>query len=347
MPTPPLDVTEVIPGLVQVRMPLPFRLNHINLYLIEDADGWILVDTGLNTPTTQSIWQEFLSSSFFSKPIKTIFVTHLHPDHIGMAAWLSCYLQIPVHIPADDWQMANQLWQNDSPEASIRYQTHWQGFGVPSDRIEELMQFTCGYKNLVKTLPASVIPCDGTEVFQSLVGPWQCLPAKGHSPLHLCLYNSDTQLLISGDHILPTITPNISIHPIGPQNPLEEYLSSLQGFSRLACARYLPAHGPICDNLSDRIADINLHHHQKFANLLDQLPLESNVHMALEFMFPQHLAGQQLMFAYGETAAHLRYLANRDLLACTSPSSWQFTNPRAAARENPSKFQPLDCLNMS
>lgn len=321
-------VREILSGIYQLKMPLPFRLDHINLYLIEDDKGWLLVDTGLNTQITQDLWNEFLASDFFTKPIQKIILTHLHPDHIGMSAWLSEKLNVPVFISPGEWNMINFLWRNDQPEAAEVYRGYWSNFGIAGQMLDTLVEQRINYKNLIKALPRNIQFIAEGDGFFAMGRHWSFIAAPGHSPEHLCLWNPEQSVLISGDHVLPGITPNISYHPVGLVNPLESYISSLEKFLTLNAELYLPAHGHVSSNLHERIQAILRHHREKCRKLLDEIDQPTQVAQALPIIFPQELPVHQLVFAYAETAAHLIYLANRKLLLGRFDGAWVFqANP--------------------
>ena len=320
------SIQEVATGIFLLKMPLPFRLDHINLYLLEDVDGWILVDTGLNTETTKNLWIEFLGSGFFLKPLQKIILTHLHPDHIGVSAWLSDLLQIPVYISSQDWDMANFLWSNHKPSSEMLYEKYWREFGVSDHLHTELVAARLQYKKLVKQLPKNIQMLSSTANLETQQNQWSFIHTPGHTPGHLCLWNSARGILISGDQVLPTITPNISYHPYGLKNPLASYLESLEKLLELDCSFYLPAHGPISANLHERAEQLISHHQQRLNLLMENLGPSKTVHQALTILFPQELPTHQLMFAYAETAAHLLYLAHKNQLKKSSKSPWIFSN---------------------
>jgi glyoxylase-like metal-dependent hydrolase (beta-lactamase superfamily II) len=308
------SIHEVAAGILQLKMPLPFRLNHINLYLLEDTDGWILIDTGLNSDKTRELWESFLSSGFFQKPIYRIILTHLHPDHIGMSGWLSERLDVPVFISRGDWNMAQFLWANDSEAAQILYSDYWRSFGVEMPLLGDLLETRLHYKKLVKRLPEDVHFLEPGSTLRINGQTWNLLAMPGHSPEHICLWNPAQKILISGDHVLPTITPNISLHPTGLTNPLEDYLLSLEKLLDLDCEYYLPAHGPISSNLHERVKEIIQHHQEKFVLIMNNTETPISVAEAVPILFSKELPAHQLMFAYAETAAHLICLANRNFL---------------------------------
>lgn len=320
------SIAEISVGIFQLKMPLPFRLNHINLYLLEEPDGWILIDTGLNTEKTTELWSEFLTSGFFQKQISKIILTHLHPDHIGMSAWLSRKLDVPVYISRGDWELAQFLWCNHSETAKALYEAYWKSFGLEKPMLDEMVENRMQYKKLVKELPSNIHFLDVGAILKVNEQEWHLLAAPGHTPEHICLWNPHKKILISGDHVLPTITPNISYLPVGLKNPLKSYLSSLEAFSHIDCNVYLPAHGPISTNLRERISEIMLHHQEKFTILMEFISERISVAEAMPILFSKDLPSHQLMFAYAETAAHLLYLAERNFLKFEDSGLLSFSN---------------------
>lgn len=316
--------TQIGTGIYLLRMPLPFRLDHINLYLIEGDDGWTLIDTGLNKSEVKAVWQDLFDSFFTEKKIKRIILTHLHPDHIGLAHWLQNELDVPVYISAPDWQMAQNLWLLETEDGKHLQEKHFKRFGIDGQYLSDLVDQRAGYKKLVKQLPGNITFLAPGIVFKEGGQNWEVIAASGHSPQHLCLWNKQQNLLISGDHILPTITPNISVMAHGLENPLRSYLESLKEFLALPCQMYLPAHGNPSKNYHERINSIILHHEEKLMKLLEHADSGLSVEEALPLIFERELPIHQHMFALGETAAHLVYLAGIGQLDYDNEENWKF-----------------------
>lgn len=329
-----LILTKIDEGIFCIKMPLPFRLDHINLYLLEDEDGWLLIDTGLNTDFTKSLWIEFLSSDFFKKPIKKIILTHLHPDHIGMSSWLSETLHVNVMLSAADLAMARFLWNNHTEMAKQIYTKHWFKLGLTGNTLNEMVDLRNHYRKLVKCMPENLEVIHANTLLSTVSGEWQFLSGAGHSPEHMALWNQSKGYLISGDHVLPTITPNISLHPFGLKNPLGDYLSSLNEFKKLNCCRYFPAHGPFSNDLHNRIDQIIDHHNKKIMDLMTGIGSSHvTVADAMPLLFTRELPSHQLMFAYGEAAAHLIYLANQQAISLREEDGvWRFNVNRSCVK---------------
>ena len=220
-------VVELTDGVYWLRMPLPFRLNHINLYLLRDGDGWTVVDTGIGGHDTRKHWETLFRDVMDNRPIKKIIVTHMHPDHIGQAGWLTRYSQAQVWISRTEFFMCKMLCSDgpaDVPDDAIRFY-HQAGFTA-----EQLERYKQGYGQfgaMVEPLPAGYrriedgnrIVIDGSQ--------WEVVIGRGHSPEHACLYSLDHKVLLSGDQILPRISSNVSVFPTEPAaDPLHDWLSS-------------------------------------------------------------------------------------------------------------------------
>lgn len=307
-------ITEIVDGVYQLTMPLPFRLDHINLYLLEESDGWVLIDTGLNCDLSKRIWENLLNTFFADKPLKYLVLTHLHPDHIGMAAWLQKRCELKIFISEPDWRFAEQLWKVGEEDYRTVYSDYFRQFGVTGDLLTQLVEGRAGYKRLVKELPENVIFIRNKDFINIAHSYWQFVAAYGHSQEHMCLWNESRGLLISGDHLLPTITPNISIYPFGARNPLKSYLDSLTAFKRLNCTMYLPAHGPISSNYEQRIDHLIAHHHDNMEKLRSVLDKPMTVFDLVPVLFAKDLPAHQMSFALGEAAAHVKYMLEEGVL---------------------------------
>lgn len=324
---PGLGIPELITrGIYRLRMPLPFRLNHINLYLLEDPQGWTLVDCGLNTPDTMSLWEGVLATFFDGKPVLRILVTHLHPDHVGLARWLSEKTGAPVFMTPLEWQMAQELFALPTVDPE-RMESHYRRLGLEDESLKNTIHQASGYRRLVKALPQAITPLYEHEILDIGGRHWRILLGRGHSPACACLWDESEELLIVGDHVLPSITPNINLQSVGPGNPLDDFLSSLGSFRNLPCTLALPAHGAPLGQFRERIDELLSHHNVRLERLQSACTEPHTAAECLPVLFGTQIPEQQYHFAIGESAAHLVYLSERGSLTREGEQPWRFAQP--------------------
>ena len=314
---------QVAEGVYLLRMPLPFRLDHINLYLLEDAAGWTVIDCGLNRPEVMSIWEGLLSSWFQRKPLQRIVVTHLHPDHIGLASWLQQKTGAPVFMTPREWRLARDVF--NLPIANATWiENHYRRLGLEGDRLLAIAKQATSYRRLVKVLPEQVQLLHEHETLDIGSRRWRVLFGAGHSPASACLWDESERLLIAGDHVLPTITSNINLLSVGPSNPLDDYLTSLATFRQLPCALLLPAHGSPTARYRERIDEL-IDHHQQRLNVLRKACSEPRTAAdCVTLLFATSLPDHQYFFAIGESASHLMYLREHGEVHMDGEFPWRF-----------------------
>jgi glyoxylase-like metal-dependent hydrolase (beta-lactamase superfamily II) len=318
-----MQPSEVAQGVYLLRMPLPFRLDHINLYLLEDVDGWTVVDCGLNTPESAAVWQSVLDEFLRGKPVTRVIVTHLHPDHIGMAQWLHEHTGAPVFMTRNEWKLANDVFNLPVSNAAW-IEAHYRRLGLEGESLRTTAKQASGYRRLVKVLPAQVRFLHEHETLDIGKRRWRILFGAGHSPACACLWDETDRLLIAGDHVLPTITSNINLLSVGPSNPLDDYLTSLTTFRELPCAVLLPAHGPPTAQYRERI-DVLIRHHQQRLDILRSACNEPRTAAdCVPMLFESQLPAHQYFFAIGESASHLVYLMEHGQLRCEGELPWRF-----------------------
>lgn len=303
---------QLAPGFFWLRMPLTFELNHINLWLLESASGWSIVDTGFNSPDTVQHWDSLFASIFSKKPVESIFVTHFHPDHFGLAGWLSARTGLKVKMTKGEFGMIRHLTDDDSPALLEKlYRPYYVEAGVEGELLEKLIDKRLLYKKIIHAPPANIDPVwIGAKVI--LGGKeWQTVGGYGHSPEHACLYNAKDKLFISGDIILPDITPNISFFPGNPpeHDPVDNYLRTLDAIKTVVPddVTVLPSHGVPFRGLHRRIDEIKAHHDRRLEKL--HKVMASGPQTAFQIMSGlfshRTLKPGDLFFALGETLSHL------------------------------------------
>lgn len=235
-PPAPEQAIEVVPGVYWLRLPLPFALDHINVWLLDDGDGWVLVDTGVGLDQTREHWESLAGSVLQGRPINRIVVTHYHPDHLGQAAWLSGVHDAPVYITDGEMAMARLLHGMPDEDAGARLAELYRRHGLDPERVEALHRRGNTYRRLVPEIPAQHITLGEGDGIDIGGRRWQILVGRGHAPEHACLYSdSDEQpVLIAGDQVLPTISSNVSVRPGAEhEDPLGDFLESLERLAEL------------------------------------------------------------------------------------------------------------------
>lgn len=315
----PGELREIAPGVQWLRMPLPMALDHINLYLLEDVDGWWIIDTGIAVGPTQELWEQVFASSLGGKPVKAVLSTHYHPDHTGMAGWLCERWQVPFYMTQAEYLSGlsfSRMKREDFSWTSAQYLQH---AGFTPGQIELARDRFSGFGDYIKPMPMAYRRlADGSSL--SINGMrWRVVVGNGHSPEHACLYCESLNILISGDQVIPRITSNVSVMGGEPEaNPLRDWLNSHERFLEVlpSDALVLPAHNAPFYGLHERLRYLIEHHEDHLIALeeacLEQAPTAMEL---LPVLFKRPLDDNHLGLAVGECVAHLNFLHQRGQLA--------------------------------
>lgn len=309
------ELREIAPGVRWLRMPLPMDLNHINLYLLEDTDGWWIVDTGIALGQTQELWEQVFDRCLEGKPVKAVLSTHHHPDHTGMAGWLCERWRTPFYITEGEYFTGLSFSRTLPEHYSWTTGVHMLRSGYTPAQVEASRAQFGGFGSIITPMPTAYRRLvDGA--FLAINGNrWQVIVGRGHSPEHACLYCGALNILISGDQVIPKITSNISVSAVEPEgNPLREWLKSHERFLDLLPAEtlVLPAHNAPFYGLHERLRYL-IEHHEDHLLALEQASVEAPLSAMelLPVLFKRALEGHNLSLALGECIAHLNYLHQR------------------------------------
>jgi glyoxylase-like metal-dependent hydrolase (beta-lactamase superfamily II) len=301
---------EVAPGIRWLRMPLPFQLDHINLWLLADGDGWTAVDSGVALAPTRERWEALFADGLDGKPIRRVLVTHFHPDHIGNAGWLAERWRANVWCTQTEWLAAQYaLRSRDDADLDMRV-AYYRRHGIAEPSLAKMRARGNHYPGLVGGLPFHFMPMADGESIRVGGRTWRVITARGHSPEHACLWCEEARVLIAGDQVLPKITTNVSVWPERPhENPLHFYLDSLARLWPLASdTLVLPSHGLPFRGLHERLARLRQHHDERLAEAANALTVPRTAAELIPVLFRRELDAHQLGFAIGETLAHLNFL---------------------------------------
>jgi len=306
-PAPGVAVT-VAPGVEWLCMPLPFALNHINLWLLADGDGYAAVDTGFALDPIRDAWRMALTGRRLSRCI----VTHCHPDHLGLAAWLEAETGAGLWIAQGEYLAAHMMVEQIAGYRIESMVEFFRRHGLEQARIDALVERGNGYKRGVPAIPATYRRLFDGQVLKVGDREWRTMVGHGHAPEHMSLYCAELGVLISGDMLLPRISTNIAVMASTPQaDPLSLFLASIDRFRALpADTLVLPSHGKPFRGLHARVDQLHAHHAHRCELLLAACrDTPKSAAELIPVLFDREIPDpHQTMFAMGEAIAHLNYL---------------------------------------
>ncbi len=313
------NTMSVADGIHWLRMPLPFDLDHINLWLLEDDGGWAIVDTGICTDTSKDIWRSTFSGTMANRPVTHVIATHLHPDHLGCAGWLTRHFDVDLWMTREEYMLGRLLVADTgkpAPEEAIRF---YAAAGFSDEQLQQYRDRFGFFGRVVSRLPESYVRIHENDRLALGDLAWRVLIGRGHSPEHACLYCEERNLLISGDQVLPTISANVSVWPTEPAaNPMKHWLESLTALREQipADVLVLPAHGKPFRGAHERIDAIIAEHVQRLESLHEYLATPSRAVDTFDVIYRRRVPDGHRMMATGEAIAHLHFLiANGDAVA--------------------------------
>ena len=307
---------EVAPGVRWIRMSLPFALNHINLWLLRDEldgrQGWTIVDCCIDRPESRAQWEQIFATSLEGLPILRVIVTHMHPDHIGLAHWLCERWSARLWISATDYNVARLGSLGPSgfggDAAADYFASH--GLNDPAS-VEQIKARTSYFPSLVPRVPRQYRRMADGDVLTIGGRQWRCISGYGHAPEHIALVCDALRVLIGGDMMLPRISTNVSVYEVEPEaNPLKLFLDSIERLRDLSQDTLtLPSHGKPFTGLHTRIDQLHDHHRDRLAEVMQACrERPHNAAEILPIMFRRPLDLHQKTFAMGEAVAHLHAL---------------------------------------
>jgi glyoxylase-like metal-dependent hydrolase (beta-lactamase superfamily II) len=318
---------EVAPGVLWARMRLPFRLDHINVWLLRDAivegpgeparEGWSIVDCGIDDAATRAAWEEVFATGLDGLPVLRVLCTHMHPDHIGSANWLCERWNARLWISATDFGIARMASSASAgfggPLSAAFMAVH--GMAADPAAVDGVASRTNYYRNLVPAVPSSYRRLLDGGRFATGTGAaradWKCHVGYGHAPEHMAFHCESARVLISGDMVLPRISTNVSVVDVEPEaDPLTLYLDSIERMRAIdAGALVLPSHGLPFKGLHTRIDQLQAHHAERFAETLEACAkAPQSAFELVPVLFKRPLDLHQMTFAMGESLAHLHAL---------------------------------------
>ena len=308
---------EVATGVRWIRMPLPFVLNHINLWAIDDDDGWAVVDTGLQTDDTMLAWRELFATAPDDRSISRVFVTHMHPDHVGMAGWLTRKFGVRLWMTRLEYLTCRVMVSDTGREAPTDGTEFYRRAGWSASAIETYRARFGNFGKYIHALPDSYRRLLDGEELQIGAHAWRVVVGNGHSPEHACLYCPALRVLISGDQVLPRISSNVSVYPTEPDaNPMSDWYASLAKVRREVPddVLVLPSHNECFRGLHARLDSLKEGQDRAIERLRLSLIEPKRAVDVFGPLFSRDISDTNvglLSMATGESVACLNYLVHR------------------------------------
>ena len=315
LPPAEAELTEVAPGLKWLRLPMPYALDHVNVYLLRVAKGWLIVDTGLDSPGTRAIWEEVFSGPLRGETVAGVFCTHHHVDHVGLSGYLTDRWRVPLFMSYQEY-FTLRGWPMDIKEVPWQHAEFFRRAGLPEELLERtLVMFD--FFGEISPMPPSFNRLNDGSPLAVAGADWRILMGQGHAPEHAMLYSAQQGILISGDQLLPRISTNVSVSVVNPEEePLSLWLASLELLSELPDETLvLPGHGLPFRGVVRRVEELRGHHHRRFEVVLAACAgSELSAYELVKVMYPYPLSDFDMQLALGECLAHIRYLLSKGRL---------------------------------
>ncbi len=322
------SLTQITNDIYQVNLPLPFALTQVHCYLVKSKAGWTIFDTGLNTANGRAGWDTaFTQLNIATKDIERIILTHVHPDHYGLAGWLQEKTGATVWMSPREAEQVERVWKQIYLPNSMANLLHMSG--VPAELYQKAaletnktLQMTLPHPQDVDLIEPGSIVTVGKRQFQTIHAP-------GHSDGQLIFYDAADQLMLCGDQVLMRISPNIGMWPISDPNPLGKYLASLQELAAVTVRLALPGHGKLITDWQGRLAELQQHHDDRLNKILAAINGQGtttyNVSATI-FKNVEQFDAHEIRFAVAETLAHLEYLVQEQRLHREDSEVWLYFN---------------------
>ncbi len=304
--------TEVAPGILWFRLPLPMALDHVNVYALDDGDGWTVMDTGLASNRGRAIWERILAGPLGGRPVNRLIVTHHHPDHVGLAGWFQ-RRGARLLMTRTAWLYARMLTLDDQPLPTPEAQVFYTRAGMPPDMLaKRAAERPFNFSDVVEPMPQGFSALTEGQTITMAGCDWQVRLGSGHAPDHATFWSGD--LILGGDQLLPGISANIGVYPTEPDaDPLADWLVSCRRFQPMAREDHfvLPGHKLPFTGLPLRLTQMIDNHHGALDRLLAHLSVPRTAAECFVPLFKREIGGPEYAMALVEAVAHLNHLLHK------------------------------------
>ena len=306
-------VIEVARDVFWLRLPLPMALDHVNVYALDDGvEGWSIVDTGFHSAKSVAIWNELLAHSLAGKPVRRVVVTHHHPDHIGNAGWFQLERGAELVTTRTAWLFARMLVLDVQDRVGGEKLDFWRSSGMVPEAIRKRRaERPFNFADTVASLPLGFRRISQGDEIVMGGRRWAVHTGDGHAPEHATFWSLDDSLVLAGDQVLSTITPNLGVYPTEPEaDPVGEWMETCRRLQTLArpehlvlCGHRLPFVG-----LSERLRQLVEHHTNALDRLRDHLAVPRSAAECFAPLFGRQIGDREYELALCEAAAHCNHL---------------------------------------
>ena len=314
------EAVDIAPGVKWMRMPLGGSLAFINVWAIEDGDGWTVVDTGMHNDETCEAWRRLFETALGGRPVTRVIVTHLHPDHVGVAGWITRRFGCRLSMTQLEYLQCRMLMADTDRAAPQEALDFYRRAGWDDEALDRYRSRFGDFGRSIAPLPDSFHRLRDGDVVCIGAHEWRIVVGSGHSPEHACLHCPALGLLISGDQVLPRISSNVSVHATEPDaDPLTDWLTSLARIERLVPADVLvlPAHNDPFLGLHTRLRHLINSHERGLERLQKALAEPRRAVDVFGSLFARAIGPSLLGMATGESLAHLNCLIGRGQAVAT------------------------------
>ncbi|MEM7081841.1 MAG: MBL fold metallo-hydrolase [Pseudomonadota bacterium] len=308
------DATEIFPGLLWARLGLPMALDHINVWISRSDQQSVIIDTGINTRTSKETWQTLFSKYVAPRTLAKVVATHLHPDHVGLAGWLTREHDCELYMTRSEYLLCRTLCFDSSLEIPEEALAFYRAAGITEEQLKLYSSMYGGFGRAVTPLPQSYRRLQEGDTLDLCDETWTILVGNGHSPEHACLFNAERNVLISGDQILPRISSIIAVWPTEPEaDPLGDWLQSCRRFAHDVAADtlVLPSHGLPFYGAPARLRQLIDHHESSLEQLFARCSTPQRAIDVFDVLFHSAIDDSNRVMAVGETMAHFNHLRHQ------------------------------------
>lgn len=303
---------EVAPGVVWLRMPLPMKLDHVNIYALDEGDSWTIIDTGFSSEQSKAIWAEALAGPLGGKPVSRVVVTHHHPDHVGLAGWFQTEHGAELVTTRTAWLTARMLTLDTQAVATAETLSFYRQSGMHTDILEKrINDRPFNFADVVDPMPLGYTRVKQDDTIVMGGRTWDVHIGNGHAPEHATFWSRDDNLVIAGDQILPSISPNVGVYATEPMaDPIGEWLEACERLAPLARADHLVlgGHKLPFTGLPKRMAQLIENHHGALKRLMAFIETPKAAAECFPPLFKRKIGEAEYGLALVEAVAHLSHL---------------------------------------